>query len=97
MKEAISAVEPALSIINGERSKNMTEALSVSERKGIVFHPALKAGILRIYGWTSDEEGIRHAAFSDDNRIDDQVAKLMLVLCSALLNYLVVISKQTSS
>ena len=49
-------------------------------RRGL--HAALKNGFSSIYGYTSDEGGIRHAMI-DDNPCDFDDAKYMLVSCSA--------------
>ena len=49
-------------------------------------HPAFKSGLEKIYGYTSDEHGIRHSLMDNPNlNIDD--AKFMLVICSAFVNY----------
>lgn len=93
IKESISAIESAFSSINGERSRNLSSALALAEKKGFKLHPALKNGISNIYGWTSDEEGVRHAFFENEGDIGERQAKLMLVLCSALLNFLTTESK----
>lgn len=89
IKEAISSIESVLSSINGEKSKNMTSAMDKAEKKGLSLPPALKQGILKLYGWTSDEDGIRHAMVSTDSRVGEGEAKLIIVLCSAFLNYII--------
>jgi hypothetical protein len=52
-------------------------------------HSALKKGFSSIYGYTSDNDGIRHALTQDSN-CDQEDAKYMLVSCSAFVNYLIV-------
>ena len=89
IKEAISAIESAFSTINGKRLNSLSDSVKMAEKKGFVLHPALKSGILSIYGWTSDEGGVRHALFDADSDVGEAQAKLMLVMCSALLNYLI--------
>ncbi len=89
IKESISALESALYCINGERSANLVKAIDTAEKSGLNIHGALKKGILSIYGWTSDEAGVRHALFEGDAKVDENEAKLMLVMCSALANYLI--------
>ena len=54
----------------------------------------LQQGFQKIYSWSSDKEGIRHALMNDPNLSFDD-AKFMLVSCSAFVNYLV--SKATKS
>lgn len=86
-KEAISAVESAAKRISGVESGGLDAALkklgSVSE-----LHPALKDGFLKLYGYSSDEDGIRHAILGEA-KVGFDEAKFMLVSCSAFVNFLV--------
>ena len=97
VKESISAIEAAFSVINGEKSKNMSSAIRLAEGKGFKLQPALKSGILNLYGWTSDENGVRHAMFDDTSQLSEAQAKLMLVICSGLMNYMVVTQSERNS
>jgi hypothetical protein len=54
----------------------------------IKLHPALKSGLLSLYGYTSDEDGIRHAILESKD-IGFAEAKFMLVTCSAFVNFLI--------
>lgn len=50
-------------------------------------HEALNGALEKLYGYTSDADGIRHALLEESNlRRED--AKFMLVACSAFVNYL---------
>ena len=51
-------------------------------------HGSLMAGFLKLYGYTSDEDGIRHAILDEPN-VGLVEAKYMLVSCSAFVNYLI--------
>ena len=55
----------------------------------IDIHPDLKEAFRKLYHWTSDAEGIRHALM-DVPTVDSDDAKFMLVSCSAFVNYLIV-------
>jgi hypothetical protein len=88
IKEAISAIESGYNSINGEKSRNLPEAMKKAESEGFVLHPALSRGIQNIYGWTSNEDGIRHAMTEADVQVSEPEAKLMLVMCSAMLGYI---------
>jgi hypothetical protein len=50
-------------------------------------HGALKSAFNKLYGYTSDEDGIRHAILEESNVGFDE-AKYMIVVCSAFVNYL---------
>ena len=86
IKESISAVESIERVISGENT--LGKALKIIEDR-VGLHPSLKKGFSAIYGYTSDEGGIRHALMESPN-CDFEDAKYMLVSCSAFINYLVV-------
>jgi hypothetical protein len=88
IKESISAVESLAKVLSGDPKVELGKALKIVETK-VGLHPALKKGFSAIYGYTSDEDGIRHALL-DANNIDFEDAKYMLVSCSAFINYLIV-------
>jgi hypothetical protein len=87
IKESISAVE-SLSVIIAKDSKATLGQALKKIRDTIGLHPALERGFGAIYGYTSDEGGIRHAMI-DETTCDFEDAKYMLVSCSAFVNYLI--------
>jgi len=62
------------------------DALRVLEKRGTL-HPALKDGFGKLYGYTSDEQGIRHAML-DEPSISAADAKFFLLSCTSFANYL---------
>lgn len=84
--EAVSAVESAARVVAGKPKATLADALKALERAGDV-HPALKDAWLKLYGYTSDEEGLRHA-MTEDPHIDFATAKYMVVSCAAFVNLL---------
>lgn len=87
IKESISAVEAICRLISGKDKAKLGEALKEIE-KAVEIHPALKVAFSKLYGYSSDAEGIRHA-LSEESNLDFEDAKFMLVSCSAFINYLV--------
>jgi hypothetical protein len=87
IKESISAVESLCKIISKDPKATLGQALKKIEDT-VGLHPALKNGFSSIYGYTSDEGGIRHAMI-DESTCDFDDAKYMLVSCSAFINYLI--------
>lgn len=83
IKESISAVESLCNLIKGTKT-TLGEALK--DFKDL--HPALKDSFIKLYGYTSDAQGIRHALL-DESNLDYEDAKYMLVSCSAFINFLV--------
>jgi hypothetical protein len=51
-------------------------------------HGALQAGFSKLYGYISDEKGIRHALLDQPN-VGFAEAKYMIVSCSAFVHYLI--------
>lgn len=88
VKEAINAVEAAARIFSGSPKAELGKALSQIGKEGSM-HPALIAGWRNLYGFTSDEGGIRHASNGDKIEVDYSLARYMVVTCSAFVNYLV--------
>lgn len=87
IKESISAVERMCSIILGGAS-TLGAALKKLEAQGVVIHPSLKEAFNKLYGFTSDGSGIRHAGQLDAPEATFEEAEFMLVTCSAFVNYL---------
>ena len=89
IKEAISAVEATVNLINKTEGKTLGDALKELNNNNKI-HPALCEAFSKIYGYTSDKNtGIRHSIFDGTNCIPDFTdTKYMLVACSAFINYL---------
>lgn len=87
IKESISAVERMCSIILG-KSSTLGAALKQLETQGVVIHPSLKTAFDKLYGYTSDGSGIRHAGQLGGPDATFEEAEFMLVACSAFVNYL---------
>ncbi|MBI5246025.1 MAG: hypothetical protein HY923_02515 [Elusimicrobia bacterium] len=83
VKESILAIEALCSIVVGKKS-TLGDAL---KKLKLPLHPALEAAFSKIYGYTSDAKGIRHAML-DDGKVDYEEAKFMLISCIAFSNYL---------
>lgn len=86
IKESISAVESMARELTGNPKASLGDALVMLEKNGKL-HPALKKGFSALYGYTSDQGGIRHAMLDEPN-IGVTDAKFFLVSCSSFVNYL---------
>lgn len=91
--EAVSAVESAARVVTGKHKATLGDALKALESTGHV-HPALKEAWLKLYGYTSDEHGLRHA-MTEDPHIDFGTAKYMVVSCAAFVNLLSALTTRT--
>lgn len=86
IKESISAVEAMARIIANSPKASLGQALKILEKSGKL-HQALKDGFSNLYGYTSDENGIRHAMLEEPN-ITQADAKYFLLSCTSFVNYL---------
>lgn len=86
IKESISAVEAMARIVSKSPKATLGEALKVLEKAGRL-HPSLKDGFSKLYGYTNDGDGIRHAMLDEPN-IDQSDARYFLLSCTSFINYL---------
>jgi hypothetical protein len=85
IKESISAVESLMKLLTKKKSATLSDGLK--RITGVVdIHPALLLGFEKLYAYTGDEDGIRHAIF-DQTKVTHADAKYFLVSCSAFINY----------
>lgn len=85
IKESISAVEGVARNLTGENK--LSKALASLEKQNII-HASSKEAINKLYGWTSGENGIRHALM-DETSLTLADARYIYICCSAFVNYLI--------
>ena len=88
--DSIHAVESVARVLDSEASQTLGPALDSLERSGLLRHPALKEAFKKLYGYTNDEQGIRHALLerdSPDVGLDEAV--FMFGACASFAAYLV--------
>jgi hypothetical protein len=84
-KEAISAVESVCKEIADMPTATLGSAADrVAQTRGI--HKALIASLKALYGFSSDEPGIRHGG--PPGQVSDKTARFVVVSCAAWLAYL---------
>ncbi|MGB6066944.1 MAG: hypothetical protein WBG50_19235 [Desulfomonilaceae bacterium] len=87
IKESISAVEAACRAIARKEKATLADCLkSLKDRQPL--HPAFEQALSKLYAYTSDADGIRHALANGATSPSYGDAKFMLVSCSAFINYL---------
>jgi hypothetical protein len=87
MKESICAVECLCKLIAGMPAATLGPALD-KVAKDLSLHDAQRDGFKKLYGYTSDADGIRHALKNDDEP-EQEDARYLLVACSAFVNYII--------
>ena len=98
VRESIHAVESVARTIDPNASKTLGPALTSLEKAGVLNHPSLREGFKRLYGYTSDKQGIRHALLEEgaaDVDLDDAV--FMFSTCASFAAYLVNRHKQLTA
>ena len=87
VRESIQAVESVARVLTGENT--FAAAITKFEKRWAI-HPALKAGMLRVYDYTSDEQGVRHALINAGHSpVDEADALFMLGACASMVSYLI--------
>jgi hypothetical protein len=86
IKESISAVEAMAKIITGKSGSTLGDALRVLEKGGHL-NSRLKEGFERLYAYTNDKNGIRHAMMEEQG-ISAAEARFFLLSCTSFVNYL---------
>ena len=90
IEDSIHAVESVARKIDSKANKTLAPALDSLEKAKLLKHPALKEAFKKLYGYTSDEQGIRHALLeksSPDVGLDEAV--FMFGTCASFAAYLV--------
>ena len=85
IKESISTVEAMCQIITENNKATLGDALKKLDEN---IHQAMKSAFEKLYGYTSDANGIRHSNGMGEGNSTFIEAKYMLISCSAFVNYL---------
>ena len=89
VRESIHAVESVARRIDNNSRKSLAPALESLSKSGLVLHGAFKSGIEKLYGYTSDQEGIRHSLSDATTNVDVADAVFMFGACASFAAYLV--------
>ena len=87
--DSIHAVESVARVIDPKASKTLGPALDSLEKAGMLKHKALKEAFQKLYGYASDEQGIRHALLEKDApQVGQDEAVFMFGACASFAAYL---------
>ena len=88
VRESIHAVESVARQLDPGAETTLGPALSALEKRGAV-HPVLKDAFSKLYGYTSDEQGVRHALLDQTKaQVGQDEAVFMLGACASFASYL---------
>lgn len=86
IKESVAAVEYLCNVLAGTKSFELSKAIDALDKKKRL-HPCMKSMIEKLYGFASDEEGIRHSTKAGITKVSFNDGLFILVTCSAFINY----------
>ena len=76
-------------IVGSDNGATLGKAVKHLEEHGLKIHSSLREGISKLYGYACDQGGVRHGEGEVESTVTFEEAKLMMVTCSAIVNYLV--------
>ena len=89
VRESIHAMEAVARTIDNS-SRSLGKVLESLEHSGVIKHKAISRAFKQLYGYTSDEEGIRHSMLNKDSPdVGMDEAMFMFGACAAGADYLV--------
>jgi len=87
VRDSIHAVE-SVAVLLTPTENTLGAALKVLDKQGHL-HGSLKAAFDKLYGYSSDQEGVRHAlVFDGEANVDETDALFMLGACASFVSYL---------
>ena len=87
VRESIHAVESTARRLDENSTSTLGPALKALKKKGAI-HPALEGAFLKLYGYTSDKQGVRHSISDDASAVGQHEAVFMLGACASFVTYL---------
>ena len=88
VRESIHAVESVARRLDSN-ARTLSEALGSLAKRGLMLHGAFKSGINKLYGYASDEDGIRHSLSEATTNVDMADAVFMFGACASFAAFLV--------
>ena len=87
--DSIHAVESVARVIDPKASGTLGPALKSLEKTGLLKHPVLTEAFNKLYGYTNDEQGIRHALLERNAAdVGQDEAVFMFSACASFAAYL---------
>ncbi|MCY4576608.1 MAG: hypothetical protein OXC55_08475 [Chloroflexi bacterium] len=88
VRESIHAVESVARKLDPKHANTLDSALKSLEKQ-VRIHPALRDAFGKLYGYTSDEDGVRHSLLeSSASPVGRDEAAFMLGACASFVTYL---------
>jgi len=89
IKESISAIEALCKTITGDSTATLGSAVDkIAKKRPELIDEHLRDAIKKLYKFSNDSSGVRHAMGEEKTEVDLDDARFMLVTCSAIANYI---------
>jgi len=89
IKESICAVESLVKTVTGDEKGTLGKLIKTLGRDKDL-PPSITRAYDALYGYTSHEDGIRHAMLDmNESKLKYSDARYMLIVCSAFINYVI--------
>ena len=87
VKESVHAIESVVQ--RRYKTPSFSKSLEKMSQEGHLNHPALQKALKALYGWASNEEGVRHSLITQsEDSITREDALLLIGICAPLAAYL---------
>lgn len=87
VRESSHALEAVCKKLSPDSGNRLSASLNDLGRMAAI-HPALLAAFTKLYGYASDEQGVRHSSGEGDKNVGLEEAAFMLSACAAACSYL---------
>ena len=87
VRESIHAVESMIRVLTGNKNVKFSDGMRELSKK-FSLHGALAEGFIKLYGFSSDEDGVRHSSIQGTESIDEETAFYFLGSCSSFITFL---------
>jgi len=88
VRESIHAIESMIRVLTGDKSTKFSDGIRELGKK-FSLHPALREGFVKLYGFSSDEDGVRHSSTQETESVDEETAFYFLGSCSSFITLLI--------
>ena len=87
VRESIHSIESMIRILTGNKNIKFSEGMRELTKK-LSLHPAFGEGLIKLYGFSSNEDGVRHSSIHGTESIDEETAFYFLGSCASFTTFL---------
>lgn len=88
IRESIHSIESMIRILTGNKNIKFSDGMRELNKK-FSLHPAFGEGLIKLYGFSSDEDGVRHSSVQGTESIDEETAFYFLGSCASFITLLI--------